>query len=638
MQPEKWKPLAGAASEALVLAFGRRPELGGQIVSDWPEESARAFPLPFRLLVVFGGYGRAGDGRTFAGRILPDGKIDEFSKDHALDFDFGQVFSSEPGTVCIFKPRAGTRGSSLAADGGYARFQSLTTAEGLRFLTSAGRWSVPNLRGRVFLVEGVPKDGHLVGYPAVRALLTGKPLEPRLEVEAIPGESGRGYVELSVRATNAGPTPTDLSHYNNWIQIRVEGGTVALVKPGDFDRYEQLTSEADGYKLTSSSGAVVARLFENIFAPGERNQSGPIRVAGTHPRVFLSWHLTLPDGKVANGPEIEATPAAPAAAATAAPKPKLRGRALTPALGAPAQPAAFSRGLLGEPHGQERPRTPQMVGRERERHAPARRLAPEEQRLVAPGRFHGAGEILGVDDVECVLLRAEAREKAARLRSVLAEAQLDAQEMAMKDAAASRENRRGDRPSQEDRHVVRDALFERVRVGRHPEIEGPLCCENVLRERAEGRERERLLKELVERGLAELARGPVDGGGDSGDGRERLDETNRLGEDERDRMRREKQVSGRQRSRLAALRRDDERLAVADAREVDRESVVHSRREKTRRLGRASAQEGDPARLESVVRQRGDEGDFVVVLGKKAHVAARPGGRGGRATRETSAP
>ncbi len=323
-QPERWKPLAGAADEALVLAFGRRPELGGQIVSEWPEELARALPLPFRLLIAFGGYGRTGDGTTFGGRILPDGKIDEFSKDRALDFDFGQVFSAEPGTVCIFKPRAGTRGSTLAADGGYARFQFLTIAEGLRFLAGAGRWSVPNLRGRVFLVEGVPKDGHLVGYPAVRALLTGKPLEPRLAVEAIRGESGHGYIEFAVRATNEGPAPTDLSHYDNWIQIRVEGGTVAFVKPGDFDRYEQLTSAADGYRPTGSSGAVVARLFENIFAPGERNQSGPIRAAGTHPHVFLSWHLTLPDGKVTTGPEIEAVVSAPAP--TVSPRPRARGR------------------------------------------------------------------------------------------------------------------------------------------------------------------------------------------------------------------------------------------------------------------------------------------------------------------------
>jgi hypothetical protein len=325
-KPERWKPLAGIASEALVLAFGRRPELGGQIVSELPEEIAREFPLPFRLLMAFGGYGRTGDGTTFTGRLLPDGMIDQLSEDRTLDFDFGQVFSSEPGTVCTFKPRAGTKGSTLAADGGHARFQFPTMAEGLRFLSTAGRWSAPNLRGRTFLVGGVPRDGYLVGYAAVRALLTGKPVEPRLVVEALPGESGRGHTDFTIRTTNAGPTPTDLSHYNSWVQVRVEGGTVSSVKPGDFDRYEQLTSAAEGYKLTSSSRAVVCRLFENIFAPGEMNSSGPIRVAGARPRVFVSWHLTLPDGRVLSGPEIEAGLAAPTAAARPSPKARRRGR------------------------------------------------------------------------------------------------------------------------------------------------------------------------------------------------------------------------------------------------------------------------------------------------------------------------
>jgi len=325
-QPERWKPLSGAASEALILAFGRRPELGGLIVSELPEEIAREFPIPFRLLVAFGGYGRAGDGTTFTGRMLPDGRIDQLSEDRALDFDFGQVLSSEPGMVCTFKPKAGTKGSSLAADGGYARFQFPTMGEGLRFLAAVGRWSAPNLRGRTFLVGGVPKDGYLVGYAAVRALLTGKPVEPRLAVEALPGEAGRGYTEFTIRTTNTGPTPTDLSHFNSWVEVRVEGGTVSSVKPGDFDRYEQLTSAAEGHKGTSSSRAVVCRLFENIFAPGETNNSGPIRVAGAHPRVFLSWHLTLPDGKVSSGPEVEARLAASAAAATPSPKQRHRGR------------------------------------------------------------------------------------------------------------------------------------------------------------------------------------------------------------------------------------------------------------------------------------------------------------------------
>jgi hypothetical protein len=304
-EPLAWKPLAGAADEALVFAFGRRPELGGRIVSEMPEESARAFPIPFRLLVAFGSYGRAGDGQSFDGRMLRDGRIDELSEDHGLDFEFGQqVFSSDPGTVYTFKPRPGAR-SALAADGGWARFQIPTMAECLRLLTAAGRWSAPKYLGRVFLVGGVPKDGYLVGYPAVRALLTGKPLEPRLTLEVVPGDSGRGWAEVWVKSTNTGPTPTDLSHYNSWVQLRVEGGTVASVRPGDFDRYEQLTSEAEGSKPTTPNRAVVCRLFENMFAPGEVDASGPIRVVGAHPRVFASWHLTLPDGKVNNGVEFE---------------------------------------------------------------------------------------------------------------------------------------------------------------------------------------------------------------------------------------------------------------------------------------------------------------------------------------------
>ena len=303
-EPAAWKPLVGSADEALVFSFGRRPELGGQIVSEMPEDSAKAFPIPFRLLIAFGSYGRTGDGKTFAGKMLSDGRIDELSEDRALDFEFGQVFSAEPGTIYTFKPRSGAR-SPLTADGGFARFQIPTMAEGLRSLATAGRWAAPKLIGRVFLVGGVPKDGHLVGYAAVRALLTGKPLEPRLSVEVKPGDAGNGWAEVSVTATNTGPTPTDLSHYNSYVQLRTEGGTVVAVRPGDFDRYEQLTSEAEGFRPTTSTRAVVCRLFENIFSPGEVVPSGPIRISGPHPHLFVSWRLTLPDGRVNNGVEFE---------------------------------------------------------------------------------------------------------------------------------------------------------------------------------------------------------------------------------------------------------------------------------------------------------------------------------------------
>ena len=87
--------------------------------------------------------------------------------------------------------------------------------------------------------------------------------------------------------------------------MRVEGGNVSSVRAGDFDRYEQLTSEADGLRPTTSSRAVVCRLFENLIAAGEVDVSGPIRISGAHPRVYASWKVTMPDGKIISDNEIE---------------------------------------------------------------------------------------------------------------------------------------------------------------------------------------------------------------------------------------------------------------------------------------------------------------------------------------------
>ena len=57
-----WDPLGGAADEALVFSFGRRPETADTFVREMSQEEAKAFPIPFRLLLVPGGYGVAGAG------------------------------------------------------------------------------------------------------------------------------------------------------------------------------------------------------------------------------------------------------------------------------------------------------------------------------------------------------------------------------------------------------------------------------------------------------------------------------------------------------------------------------------------------------------------------------------------------
>ena len=327
-----WKPLEGAVDEALVFSFGRRPETGDVFVREMTEEEAKAFPIPFRLLLVPGGYGVAGSGAS--ARRLVDGEIDKLSEDRNLDFDFAAVLSSDPGSIYNFKPRAGYEQEKnlLTGDGGRARFDILPFADLVRLVSATSRWSAPHLAGRVFLLDGVPRDGHLIGYPAIRALLTGKAWQPSLSVE--PDEEKGRSDEVWLRVSNPGPTPSELSRFGNQITIRLEGGVFTALGAGDFDRYEIFASARDMTQAAPFGRATACRLFENFFAPEESNEVGPIRVAGASPRAFVSYQLTLPDGRTLNGPEREvaiSAPAPPPAAArpgrrAQAPMPKLRRR------------------------------------------------------------------------------------------------------------------------------------------------------------------------------------------------------------------------------------------------------------------------------------------------------------------------
>jgi hypothetical protein len=298
-----WVPLEGAVDEALVFSFGRRPETADTFVREMTEEEAKAFPIPFRLLLVPGGYGVAGSGA--GARRLADGEMDKLSEDRNLDFDFASVLSSEPGSIYNFKPRAGYEKSKsvLSEDGGRARFDLLPFADLVRLVSASSRWSAPRLAGRVFLLDGIPRDGHLSGYPALRALLTGKPWEPSLSVEPdeVKGRSG----EVWLRVSNPGPTPSELSRFGNQITIRLDGGVFTALAAGDFDRYEIFASARDMRESAPFGRATACRLFENFFAPEESNEVGPIRIAGASPRAFVSYQLTLPDGRTLTGAETE---------------------------------------------------------------------------------------------------------------------------------------------------------------------------------------------------------------------------------------------------------------------------------------------------------------------------------------------
>lgn len=319
--PESWKPLAPVLSEALIFSMGRRPETGDRLVPELSDAAAKSFPIPYRLLIVPGGYGQGGaDGM---GRRIPDGEIDRLSEDRNLDFDFGEVLSSDAGSSYVFKPRAGMSPSAtpLAADGGSAKFRLVSMDEIVRFLSGASRWGTVNFLSRVFLVDGVPHDGHILGYPALRAFLTGKAMDPRLEISVQPSATGKGWTEFSIRAANLSSTPTDLSHLNNWVQIRIENGTILAVKPGDFDRFDLFSSSEEGASRVPFGRAQVCRLYENFYGAEEINEAGPIRISGANPKVYLSSHLTLPGGREVKGAEVAVTAAVQPPEPTPRPKP-----------------------------------------------------------------------------------------------------------------------------------------------------------------------------------------------------------------------------------------------------------------------------------------------------------------------------
>lgn len=312
--PASIETLKGAVDEVLILTFGRRPETGDQLAPELSEAEAKAISVPFRLLLVPGGYGFAGSSPApVTGRRMPDGEIDTLSEDRNLDFDFGQVLSTDPGTVYNFKPREGFPAykTNLAQDGGYAQFRFLVIADLVRFLGASRKWGDTKLAGRVFLIEGLPRDPHLIHFGTLRTLLSGSVIDPVLNVSAAKSGSRGNEVSYVLTVTNDSVASTGLSRLSNFVRIRVEGGVVAGVSAGDFDRFEILESAAPNSRAATFGKATVVKLYENFFAPGEANQTGALRIAGSRPKVFLSYQLTLTDGRTVEGKELEVGLGAP---------------------------------------------------------------------------------------------------------------------------------------------------------------------------------------------------------------------------------------------------------------------------------------------------------------------------------------
>lgn len=314
---KKWKSVLGRVDFLVPAVFGRvadaTPE--GTLVSADVEQFASS-DVSLCPLFAPQGWGVLKLGSGEAPSKISDLRINDLSEDRRLDFNFGSLLSNADEDEYVFtaKERIGDPawGAPPAAAGDSVTFRERRVGDLTASLSAARAVSA-----KILHLDALDDQDHLIGFSVVEDVLLGKSLVPRILLS----RSG-GAGEVTFMAINSSSEFSQLSRIGNWIDLRLENGTIGDVRPGDFDRYEFL--DAGGNRVPVARAQTI-RFFENFVAPGESMTAGPIRYAGAA-RFFGSTHLTLPDGTVVSTPEVdiqsfpEAAAAPPASAASPQPR------------------------------------------------------------------------------------------------------------------------------------------------------------------------------------------------------------------------------------------------------------------------------------------------------------------------------
>ncbi len=163
--------------------------------------------------------------------------------------------------------------------------------------------------GVVLRALPAPADALSLGPDSVAEALLPGAAEPNLEVrvEELPasGERFRFRVVLS----NRGAEPTDLASAGaNRLELRLAGGVLGAVAPGDFAGWEQLWQGRESRTLRALREADTLRLSTPFVGAGERLASGPIEVrrrGGGAPTLRVGGTFLLASGRILNLPELE---------------------------------------------------------------------------------------------------------------------------------------------------------------------------------------------------------------------------------------------------------------------------------------------------------------------------------------------
>ncbi|MGH9441863.1 MAG: hypothetical protein ACRD16_06270 [Thermoanaerobaculia bacterium] len=249
-------------------------------------------------------------------RAVSDGFLNDLSEDRRFDFEFGSLLSDADENVYVFRARQ--PGSGAPWGGPFAAGDTVTFWENRPSDFTQSLSDPLAARGKIIRLRSLDDEDRLIGFSALEDILLGRRLEPKLTFS----RSGGGG-EMTFLVVNSSPEYSELSRLNNWVDLRLEGGRLQDVHPGDFDRFEFL--DAAGKPAVAARTRTI-RFFENFVAPGESMTAGPIRYSG-EPAFFASAHLTLPDGRalaVAEAP-VAVVPGAEAPPSAEQPARRLKG-------------------------------------------------------------------------------------------------------------------------------------------------------------------------------------------------------------------------------------------------------------------------------------------------------------------------
>jgi hypothetical protein len=163
-------------------------------------------------------------------------------------------------------------------------------------LTEMHRLVLPEVAGWD-LVALPPEDRALgLGREGLLRYLEGEGPAPDVEVDV-----ERDGQILRVTLDNPGPFVTTVTNHGNWVQVTVAEGWLRARDRGSFDGLRLGNVQGDDWREGDVDRFNGARFTEAYLGPGERVESGWVRLPSSRSQVTVRWNLTLSDGSQATG-------------------------------------------------------------------------------------------------------------------------------------------------------------------------------------------------------------------------------------------------------------------------------------------------------------------------------------------------